>query len=102
MAYIPPQKRHSKGPKRPTPVPEMLVPEFNRKINLGSRKHNAGMKVNYVEYADHAVQRWFVCGLDSNSSFPSSVHFEDFPEESVEHKSGAKPLVLVTNNLAKG
>ncbi|GAY68167.1 hypothetical protein CUMW_262010 [Citrus unshiu] len=44
MAYIPPQKRHSKGPKRPTPVPEMLVPEFNRKLNLGSRKHKAGMK----------------------------------------------------------
>ena len=100
MAYIPPHKRHSKGPQRPTP-PEMRVPEFNRKLNFGSRKHNAGTKVNYVEYSDHAVQRWFVCGLDSNSSFPS-VHFEDFPEESVEHKREAKPLVLVTNNLAKG
>ncbi|KAH9728293.1 hypothetical protein KPL70_008977 [Citrus sinensis] len=99
MAYIPPHKRHSKGPQRPTP-PEMRVPEFNRKLNFGSRKHNAGTKVNYVEYADHAVHRWFVCGLENDNSFPSSVHCEEFPEEPAEHKRGENPLVLVTNNLA--
>ena len=95
MAYIPPHLRRSKDPERPSPVPEMLEPIFNRKLKLGSSKNDAGAYSNYIEYGDHAVHRLFVCGLDSNNSI-SSDHFEEFPEEPDEHKRS------VTINLARG
>ncbi|ESR56574.1 hypothetical protein CICLE_v10024529mg [Citrus x clementina] len=94
MAYIPPHLRRSKDPERPSPVPEMLEPIFNRKLKLGSSKNDAGAYSNYIEYGDHAVHRLFVCGLDSNNSI-SSDHFEEFPEEPDEHKRS------VTINLAR-
>ncbi|KAL9436511.1 hypothetical protein AB3S75_022542 [Citrus x aurantiifolia] len=94
MAYIPPHLRRSKDPQRPSPVPDMLEPKFNRKLNLGSSKHDAGVSSNCIEYADHAVHRLFVCGLDNNNSI-SSDHFEEFPEEPDEQKRS------VTINLAR-
>lgn len=100
MAYIPPHMRHSKDPQRPSPVPEMLVPTFNGNLNLGSPNNNADMSGKIV-YADHAISRWFAVVLDDDGSLPSSVHLEPFSVDTVEHKRGAKPLVLVNNNLAK-
>ncbi|XP_052294291.1 uncharacterized protein LOC102624505 isoform X8 [Citrus sinensis] len=100
MAYIPPHMRHSKDPQRPSPVPEMLVPKFNGNLNLGSPNNNADMSGKIV-YADRAISRWFAVGLDEDGSLPSSVHLEPFLVDAVEHKRGAKPLVLVNNNLAK-
>ncbi|KAH9728288.1 hypothetical protein KPL70_008975 [Citrus sinensis] len=94
MAYIPPHLRRLKDPERPSPVPEMLEPIFNRKLKLGSSKNDTGAYSNYIEYGDHAVHRLFVCGLDSNNSI-SSDHFEEFPEEPDEHKRS------VTINLAR-
>ncbi|KAH9784326.1 hypothetical protein KPL71_009613 [Citrus sinensis] len=93
MAYIPPNLRRSKDPQRPSPVPEMLEPIFNRKLKLGSSKHDAGASTNCIEYGDHAVHRSFVCGLDNNKSI-SSDHFEEVPEEPDEQKRS------VTINLA--
>ncbi|KAH9728281.1 hypothetical protein KPL70_008972 [Citrus sinensis] len=95
MAYIPPHLRRSKDPQRPSPVLDMLEPKFNRKLNLGSSKHDAGVSSNCIEYADHAVHRLFVCGLDNNNSI-SSDHFEESPEEADVHE---RP---VTINLARG
>ncbi|KAH9784286.1 hypothetical protein KPL71_009595 [Citrus sinensis] len=84
MAYIPPHMRHTKDPQRPSPVPEMIVPKSNRKLNLGSSKHNADMSGKIV-YADPAIHRWFICGLDNDSSTPS-VRFVEFSDDPVEHK----------------
>ncbi|ESR56565.1 hypothetical protein CICLE_v10020658mg [Citrus x clementina] len=93
MAYIPPHMRHTKDPQRPSPVPEMIVPKFNRKLNLGSSKHNADISGKIV-YADPAIHRWFICGLDNDSSSPS-VRFVEFSDDPVEHKKST------TINLAR-
>ncbi|KAH9784296.1 hypothetical protein KPL71_009599 [Citrus sinensis] len=93
MAYIPPHMRHTTDPQRPSPVPEMIVPKFNRKLNLGSSKHNADMSGKIV-YADPAIHRFFICGLDNDSSTPS-VRFVEFSDDPVEHKRST------TINLAR-
>ncbi|KAH9728266.1 hypothetical protein KPL70_008965 [Citrus sinensis] len=91
MAYIPPHKRHWKDPQRPSPAPQMLVPKFNRSLNLGLPKLNEDRSGNIV-HAD--------C-LDGDSGFPTSFQSEPSSVEPVEHKRGVKPLVLVNNNLAE-
>ncbi|XP_052294349.1 uncharacterized protein LOC102617183 [Citrus sinensis] len=78
----------------------MLVPKFNRSLNLGLPKLNEDRSGNIV-HAEHAVFRWFAVGLDGDSGFPTSFQSEPSSVEPVEHKRGVKPLVLVNNNLAE-
>ena len=65
MAYIPPHKRHSKDSERPSPTPEVLVPQFKRNFNLRSSKHNVDRSGKIV-YADQAISRWLLAGLDDD------------------------------------
>ncbi|ESR56581.1 hypothetical protein CICLE_v10023583mg, partial [Citrus x clementina] len=100
MAYIPPHKRHSEYPLMPSPPPVMPVPKFNRKLNLGSPRHNADMGAKIV-YADITAYRWLAVGSDDDICFPSSVHLQPFSLEHAHPKRGAKSFVLANNNLAK-
>ncbi|TXG66242.1 hypothetical protein EZV62_007517 [Acer yangbiense] len=99
MAYIPPHKRHSKDSERPSPTPELLVPQFKRNFNLRSSKHNVDRSGKIV-YADQAISRWLLAGLDDDNQFPCSVHLEPVSVELVGRRSGEKPLVLVNSNPA--
>ncbi|XP_052294354.1 uncharacterized protein LOC102622368 isoform X2 [Citrus sinensis] len=92
--FVPQNSRHWKDLQRPSPAPQMLVPKFNRSLNLGLPKLNEDGSGNLV-HAEHAVFRWFAGG------FPSSFQSEPSSVEPVEHKRGVKPLVLVNNNLAE-
>lgn len=100
MSYIPPHKRQSKDPDRPSPIPESLPPEFRRNLDSSSSKSNQERSFKIV-YAGRAVTLWFAVGLDDNNQFPSSVHLEPVPMEFIERKFGGKPLALVNRNPGK-
>nr|GMC91267.1 DNA ligase [Ipomoea batatas]GME19159.1 DNA ligase [Ipomoea batatas] len=105
MAYIPPHKRHSES----SPAPELLIPQFQRNLNLRDRKSTgrsdrkgkdlgAGSK---IIYADSAISKWFSVGLldsdneDESSSFSALTSLEPVSVEFLERKFGEKPLALV-------
>ena len=93
MAYIPPHKRHSKDPERPSPIPERLVPQFSRQVNLkSSSKANARNA--------SSVRSMYIVGLDADNQFPSSVHLVLTSIESFKQRMFENPLVLVNSHPA--
>ncbi|KAJ4846118.1 hypothetical protein Tsubulata_000806 [Turnera subulata] len=100
MAYIPPHKRHSKDKGKPSPTPELLVPQFKRNLNFRSPKPGVDRSGKII-YADNAISRWFAVGLDDNDQIPPHVNLEPVSVEEVERKSGEKPLILVNKQLAE-
>lgn len=101
MAYIPPHKRHSKETERPLPTPELLAPQFKKKLDLRSSKSNADLDGKVI-YANHARSRWCLIGLDDENQFPSSVNLEPISWETTERRIGEKPLALINASLDKG
>ncbi|PQQ21191.1 uncharacterized protein Pyn_24127 [Prunus yedoensis var. nudiflora] len=100
MAYIPPHKRHSKETERPLPTPELLAPQFKKKLILRSSKSNADWDGKVI-YANHARSRWCIIGLDDENQFPSSVNLEPISLETTERRTGEKPLALINASLDK-
>ncbi|TXG46275.1 hypothetical protein EZV62_028223 [Acer yangbiense] len=90
MAYIPPHKRHSKDPERPSPIPERLVPQFSRQVNLKSSSNANARKAS-------SRRSMYIVGLDADNQFPSSVHLVPTFIESFRHRFVVKPLVLVNS-----
>lgn len=101
MAYIPPHKRHSLDKGRPSPCAEFQAPQFKRNLNFRSKdsKKDKGGK---IVYADSAISRWFAVGLSDNDQLPSHIHLKPVSVESIEQRSGVKPLVLVNSHLSEG
>ncbi|KAF3954270.1 hypothetical protein CMV_020362 [Castanea mollissima] len=105
MAYIPPHKRHSYEAagssessdthNRPSPIPQSLVPQFRRNLNLRLPQRSGK---NVYNYAEQAIYSWFPVGLDHNHQFPSSVHVAPVPLQLLERTTGTNPLVLFNNN----
>lgn len=112
MAYIPPHKRHSRDMEKASPTAELLVPQFNRKLNLRPKfTQKSDLKPSKSEvdrsgkivYAHQAVRKWFSIGSSGNGNqFPSCVHLEPFSATSIEHTRGEKPLALVNTNISQG
>ncbi|EOY10749.1 Uncharacterized protein TCM_026052 isoform 1 [Theobroma cacao] len=100
MAYIPPHKRHSKDSERPTPTPESFVPIFKRNVHLRAPKPNVDRSGKIV-YSNHAISRWFAVGLDDGNSDSSAACLEPVSVESMERKTGEKPVILVKSNVDK-
>ncbi|KAJ0078722.1 hypothetical protein Patl1_23025 [Pistacia atlantica] len=104
MAYIPPHKRHSKDSNRPTPTPtpilELVAPQFKRDLNLRSSQHDVDSVVDII-ISNPCVYKWFIVGLDDNDQFPSFVHLERISEP-IERTLGEKSLVLVNDHADKG
>ncbi|KAF8394056.1 hypothetical protein HHK36_020258 [Tetracentron sinense] len=105
MAYIPPHKRHVKDAERPSPTPALLVPHFEKKLNLRSsgssserRKDKHVVQGGKIIYARHSISRWWAVGLMDDGHFPSFVRLEPISLESIERRNGEKPLVLVGNH----
>ncbi|KAM3684110.1 hypothetical protein ACB098_11G019200 [Castanea mollissima] len=107
MAYIPPHKRHSyeaagssDRQNRPSPIPQSLVPQFRRNLNLRSPPKPFSQRSGKMvyKYAEQAISKWFPVGLDHNHQFPSSVHVDSVPLQLFERTIGTSPLVLFNNN----
>ncbi|XP_030962416.1 uncharacterized protein LOC115983781 isoform X1 [Quercus lobata] len=105
MAYIPPHKRHSYEAAgssdrhyRPSPIPQSLVPQFRRNLNLRLPPKPFSQRSGKIvyNYAEQAISTWFPVGLDHNHQFPSSVHVDSVPLPAFERT--INPLVLFHNN----
>uniref|UniRef100_A0A1D1ZAY0 CTP synthase n=1 Tax=Anthurium amnicola TaxID=1678845 RepID=A0A1D1ZAY0_9ARAE len=105
MAYVPPHKRHFKDADRPTPVPDSLVPQFRKNVNLRSPstfqrgKDRSSFQGPKIVYASSCISRWWPVGSTDNDPIPESFHLECIPCEPVERERGEKPLVLVDRKL---
>ncbi|XP_042517480.1 uncharacterized protein LOC122091534 [Macadamia integrifolia] len=107
MAYIPPHRRHLKDSVRAFPTPDLLVPRFERNLNLNSTKYYSdrrkGKQVvsgGKIVYATQAISRWWVVGYE-DGHFPAFL-LEPTSCEYFERKSGEKPLALVSVHEPKG
>ncbi|KAK7843411.1 uncharacterized protein LOC136070145 [Quercus suber] len=106
MAYIPPHKRHSYQAgssdrhNRPSPIPQSLVPQFRRNLNLRLPPKPFSQRSGKIvyNYAEQAISTWFPVGLDHNHQFPSSVHVTPVPLQLFGRTTGTNPLVLFKNN----
>ncbi|XP_075643633.1 uncharacterized protein LOC142614872 isoform X2 [Castanea sativa] len=107
MAYIPPHKRHSyeaagssDRQNTPSPIPQSLVPQFRRNLNLRLPPKPFSQRSGKIvyKYAEQAISTWFPVGLDHNHQFPSSVHVDSVPLQLFERTTGTSPLVLFNNN----
>ncbi|XP_075644125.1 uncharacterized protein LOC142615274 [Castanea sativa] len=110
MAYIPPHKRHSYEAasssessdthNRPSTIPQSLVPQFRRNLNLRLPPKTFSQRCGNIvyNYAKQAMSAWFPVGLDHNHQFPSSVHVTPVPLQLFGRTAGTNPLVLFNNN----
>lgn len=107
MAYIPPHKRHTKENERPTPTPDLLVPQFKKNLNPGSSRPNFESKGKHILpggkiiYANQAISRWCAVGLTDDNQFPPSVSLDSISLDFSERKKGEKPVALINSQVAK-
>ncbi|XP_050381172.1 uncharacterized protein LOC126798293 isoform X2 [Argentina anserina] len=102
MAYIPPHKRNSNEAERPLPTPDKLAPLFKRNVNVRSSKSN-DKYTSKIFYADRAISRWWVVGLNDDNQFPPSVNLEPISLETIEQRIiGESPLALIGSGLDNG
>nr|VDC89568.1 unnamed protein product [Brassica oleracea] len=47
MSYIPPHKRHSKDPDRPSPVPDSLATKFKKNLHFNSSSSDKRDRIIY-------------------------------------------------------
>ena len=95
MAYIPPHKRHSKDPERPSPIPERFVPQFSRHVNLKSSS-NANHNLNMI--LNKNARNMYIVGLDADNQFPSSVHLEPTSVEYFKQRMFKNPPFVLVNS----
>lgn len=99
MSYIPPHKRHSKDPAKPTPVPDSFVTKFKKNLDfsISSDKHNK------IIYSGDSISKWFLVGSNGiEDEFPPYVKLVPLSSDSVECRKGEKPSILMNNNVENG
>ncbi|KAK8712863.1 hypothetical protein V6N13_148091 [Hibiscus sabdariffa] len=84
----------------PTPTPESLIPRFNRNVQLRASRSNADRSGRIV-YSNYAISRWFAVGLDDGNGDTYAAHLKPVTVESIERRTGEKPVILVKYNLDK-
>lgn len=101
MAYVPPHKRLSKTQEGPPPTPELMVPQI-KNLNIHSSRSRSYRRADKhtslrkkIIYAGHSISRCLVVPLTDDGQVPSSVHLVPVSMESIERKTGEKPLTLV-------
>lgn len=100
MSYIPPHKRHSKDPAKPSPVPDSLVTKFKK--NLGFETSSSDRHNNII-YSGDSIYKWFLVGSNGiEDEVPSYVKFVPLSSDSVECRKGEKPSILMHNNVQNG
>ncbi|CAN8241695.1 unnamed protein product [Cochlearia groenlandica] len=101
MSYIPPHKRHSKDPVRPTPVPESLI--TNLKKRIGHFKSTISPKDNICTYSRYAISKWLLVGSYETEDLvpPPSLKLVPVSSDSSESRYGKNSLVLINNDVEK-
>ncbi|MQM23859.1 hypothetical protein Taro_056929 [Colocasia esculenta] len=108
MAYIPPHKRHLKDADRPTPVPDSLIPQFQKNVKLQSTstsqrwKDKSSFQGQKIVYANSCISRWWPVASTDDEPIPESFHLQCISCEPLERERGEKPLVLVDRSLPTG
>ncbi|XP_010558845.1 PREDICTED: uncharacterized protein LOC104827370 [Tarenaya hassleriana] len=98
MSYVPPHKRPSNEPVRPSPVPESVSRKFTRNLNLDGRNDQD----RKVIYAKDCISKWFFVGSDgTEDEISPSVQLVPVSSDSSEWRAGRKPLVLVNNDAGE-
>ncbi|KAJ0259578.1 Uncharacterized protein HA466_0059120 [Hirschfeldia incana] len=98
MSYIPPHKRHSKDPNRPSPVPYSLVTKFKNNLDFKSTND----KINRVTCSENFISKWLVVSSNGvKDELPASVDLVPFSSDSAECINGERPLVLMNNDSQK-
>ncbi|KAE8684079.1 putative MYBputative [Hibiscus syriacus] len=69
-----------------------------RNAQLRASKSNADRSGKIV-YSDYAISRWFAVGVDDENNDTLAAHLKPVSVESIERRTGKKPLILVKNNL---
>lgn len=96
MSYIPPHKRHSKDPDRPSPVPDSLVTKFKKNLHFNSSSSD---KRNRIIYAGDSITKWFLIGSNGiEDEIPPSAKLFPLSSDSVQTKKGEKPSILMNTN----
>lgn len=99
MSYIPPHKRHSKDPAKPSPVPDSLVTKFKKNFGFNSSSDTR----NRIIYSGDSISKWFLVGSNGiEDEVPSYVKFVPLSSDSVECRKGEKPSILMHNNDQNG
>ncbi|CAN6575354.1 unnamed protein product [Malus baccata var. baccata] len=99
MAYVPPHRRHSKGPERPLLKPELLAPQSKKNLNVKPYNKSIVDWTENIVYADHSTHRWCAIPLDDENQFPSSVNLEPVTLESAVLNFGENHLALINTGL---
>ncbi|KAF8093029.1 hypothetical protein N665_0392s0004 [Sinapis alba] len=99
MSYIPPHKRHSKDPDRPSPVPDSLATKFKKKLHFNSSSSD---KRNRIIYSEDSISKWFLIGSNGiEDEIPPSAKLVPLSSDSVQCKKGEKPSILMNINDQK-
>ncbi|KQJ99555.1 uncharacterized protein LOC100821526 [Brachypodium distachyon] len=103
MAYLPPHKRHSGSSEAPSPSPPTAS---LRSLSISSSprgRHRPRPANNKIIHAAGCVSRWSpLPPFSPCSDDAESLRLEPFPCDSIERKTGAKPLVLVLSSSLEG
>ncbi|KAI3906875.1 hypothetical protein MKW98_004925 [Papaver atlanticum] len=115
MAYIPQHKRQSKDNDNspPIPTPFFLLPQFKRKLNLGSSstgpksrmKNDTARRGGKIIYAKDSISKWFIeCGsATSDGDEPPAKSFRMEPFrllKSLEWKRSGEPFNIRSELLS--
>ncbi|XP_010556808.1 PREDICTED: uncharacterized protein LOC104826017 [Tarenaya hassleriana] len=96
MSYVPPHKRPSNEPVRPSPVPESVSRKFTRNLNLDGGRNDQDRK---VIVARDWISKWLFVGSDgTEDEISPSVKLVPVSSDSYEWRAGRKPLMLVNND----
>ncbi|XP_056854681.1 uncharacterized protein LOC130504119 [Raphanus sativus] len=96
MSYIPPHKRHSKDPDRPSPVPDSLATKFKKNLHFNSSNSD---KRDRIIYSGDSITKWFLIGSNGiEDEIPPSAKLVPLSSDSVLCKKGKKPSILMNIN----
>uniref|UniRef100_M4C784 DUF7903 domain-containing protein n=1 Tax=Brassica campestris TaxID=3711 RepID=M4C784_BRACM len=96
MSYIPPHKRHSKDPDRPSPVPDSLATKFKKNLHFNASSSD---KRDRIIYSGDSITKWFLIGSNGiEDEIPLSAKLVPLSSDSVLCKKGIKPSILMSIN----
>ena len=100
MSYIPPHKRHSKDPDRPSPVPDSLATKFKKNLHFNSSSSD---KRDRIIYSGDSISKWFLIGSNGiEDEILPSAKLVPLSSDSVQCKNRKKPSILKNIDDHKG
>ncbi|KAF8093031.1 hypothetical protein N665_0392s0006 [Sinapis alba] len=99
MSYIPPHKRHSKDPIRPSPFPDPLGTKFKKILHFKSRSSESKV----ITYSRDAISKWFLVSSNGiEDEVPQFIKLVPVSSDSSEcSRYGETSLVLKNSSVQK-